>query len=276
MPSSARIFSFKTDSRLRIKKIFGDKQQPLKMAMNMHVALPLYMYPSAGAWQPLYTALDNNPHVTFDIIINPHNGPGGSLPDSDYMANISMINSYNNVNTLGYVHTSYGNRSLFDISSDIDTYESWSTYTNSNISLNGIFIDETPASLDYLSYMTTIHDKVKSTMTTGNLVWTNPGVAVDSAFYNIADMVNAYENTYDHWTTQGGNSSIPKGVRAKSTVMLHSCPSGTDTMTSDVDDLVDSGYYAGLLIVNDQYSSFDAMWPSFTRDIGQSNANMKC
>jgi hypothetical protein len=245
------------------------------MAMNMHVALPLYIYPSANLWQPLYTALDNNPHVTFDIIINPHNGPGGSPPDSDYIANISMLNSYNNVNTLGYVHTSYGDRSLSDISSDIDTYQSWSTYTNANISLNGIFVDETPASLDFLNYMTTIHDKVKSTMTTGNLVWTNPGVPVDSSFYNIADMINAYENTYDHWT-QGGNSSIPQDVRAKSTVMLHSCPSGTDSMTSDVDDLVDAGYHAGLLIVNDQYLSFDSMWPSFTRDVGQSNANTKC
>jgi hypothetical protein len=267
--------SFRSDSRLRFKKIFRDKQKPLEMAMNMHVALPLYTYPSAGAWAPLYNALNNNPQITFDIIINPSNGPGGSLPDSDYISNISLINSYNNVNTLGYVHTSYGNRSLSDISSDIDSYENWSTYTNSNISLNGIFVDETPASLDFLDYMTTIHDKVKSTMTTGNLVWTNPGVPVDSKFYNIADMINAYENTYDNWT-QGGNSSIPQALRAKSTVMLHTCPSGVSSMASDVDDLVDAGYYAGLLIVNDQYSSFDAMWPSFTKDVGQANTGLKC
>jgi len=246
------------------------------MAMNMHVALPLYMYPSAGVWQPLYDALNNNQQVTFNIIVNPHNGPGGSPPDSNYISNISLINSYNNVNTLGYVHTSYGKRSLSDISSDIDTYESWSTYTNSNISLNGIFVDETPASLDFLDYMTSIHDKVKSTMTTGNLVWTNPGVAVDASFYKVADIVNAYENTYDHWMNQGGNSSIPQAMRSKSTVMLHSYPSNTHTMASDVDELVDAGYYGGLLIVNDQYSSFDAMWPTFTKEVGQSNANVKC
>ena len=246
------------------------------MAMNMHVALPLYIYPSAGAWQPLYDALDNNPKVTFDIIVNPHNGPGGSPPDSNYISNISLINSYNNVNTLGYVHTSYGKRSLSDISSDIDTYESWSTYTNSNISLNGIFVDETPASLDFLDYMTSINDKIKSTMTTGNLVWTNPGVAVDASFYKIADMINAYENTYDYWMNQGGNLSIPQAMRSKSTVMVHSYPSNTHTMASDVDELVDAGYYGGLLIVNDQYSSFDAMWPTFTKEVGQSNANVKC
>jgi hypothetical protein len=277
MPLSQKMSSFRSTSSLRFKRIFRDKQKPLKMAMNMHVALPLYMYPSAGVWQPLYDALNNNPQVTFDIIINPHNGPGGSPLDSNYIANISMINSYNNVNTLGYVHTSYGNRSLSDISSDIDTYQNWSTYTNSNISLNGIFVDESPTSLDFLDYMTTIHDKVKSTMTTGNLVWTNPGVPVDSRFYNIADMINAYENTYDHWT-QGGNSSIPQGVRAKSTVMLHSYPSGANSMTSDVDDLVDAGYLGGLLIVNDQYSSFDKMWPTFTSDVEQANgdANVKC
>ncbi|CAD0098709.1 unnamed protein product [Aureobasidium mustum] len=246
------------------------------MAMNMHVALPLYMYPSAGTWQPLYDALNKNPQVTFDVIINPNNGPGGSTPNSDYIANISMINSYNNTNMFGYVHTSYGNRSLTDISSDIDTYQSWSTYTNFNITLGGIFVDESPTSLDYHNYMQTIYSKVKSTMSHGNLVWTNPGVPVDSSFYKIADMINAYENTYDHWMNQGGNSSIPQSVRNQSTVMLHSYPSSTHTMASDVDELVDAGYYAGLLIVNSQYSSFDSMWPTFTSEVGQSNANVKC
>lgn len=246
------------------------------MAMNMHVALPLYMYPSAGTWQPLYDALNKNPQVIFDVIINPNNGPEGSTPNSDYIANISLINSYNNVNMLGYVHTSYGNRSLTDISSDIDTYQSWSTYTNSNITLGGIFVDESPTSLDYYNYMQTIYSKVKSTMSHGNLVWTNPGVPVDSSFYKIADVINAYENTYDHWMNQGGNSSIPQAVRNQSTVMLHSYPSSTHTMASDVDELVDAGYYAGLLIVNSQYSSFDKMWPTFTSEVGQSNANVKC
>lgn len=273
MPLSEKMSPFRSNSRLRLKRFFRDKQKPSRN-MNMHVAIPLYMYPSAGTWQPLYDALNNNPQVTFDIIVNPNNGPGGNPPDSNYISNISLINSYNNVNTLGYVHTSYGNRSLSDISSDIDTYESWSTYTNSNISLNGIFVDETPASLDYLNYMTSIHDKVKSTMTTGNLVWTNPGVAVDSSFYNVADMINAYENTYQQWG-QGGNSSIPQAVRSKSTVLLHSYPADS-TMDSDVDDLVDAGYYAALLIVNDQYSSFDSMWPTFTKEVRQSDGNVKC
>ncbi|KEQ96512.1 hypothetical protein AUEXF2481DRAFT_87898 [Aureobasidium subglaciale EXF-2481] len=246
------------------------------MTLNMHVALPLYMYPSVGTWQPLYDALSNNPQVTFDVIVNPNNGPGGSLPDSNYIANITMINAHPNVNILGYVHTSYGSRDLSDIASDIDTYQSWSTYTNSNISLGGIFVDETPASLDNYDYMANIFDKVKSTMTNGNLVWTNPGVPVDASFYNIADMINAYENSYDHWMNQGGNSSIPAAVRSKSTVLLHSYPSNTDTMASDVDGLVDASYLGALLIVNDQYSSFDSMWPTFTSEVKQSNANMKC
>ncbi|KEQ65809.1 uncharacterized protein M437DRAFT_72668 [Aureobasidium melanogenum CBS 110374] len=245
------------------------------MAMNMHVALPLYMYPSAGTWQPLYDALNKNPQVTFDIIVNPNNGPGGSPPDSNYIANISQLNTYSNANMLGYVHTSYGNRSLSAISSDIDTYQRWSTYTNYNISLGGIFVDESPTTMDHYSYMATIYNKVKRTMKHGNLVWTNPGVPVDSSFYKIADMINAYENTYDSWMN-GGNSSIPQAQRSKSTVMLHSYPSGTHTMASDVDELVDAGYYAGLLIVNDQYSSFDSMWPTFCSEVGQSNADMKC
>ncbi|KAH0279928.1 glycosyltransferase family 4 protein, partial [Aureobasidium melanogenum] len=232
-------------------------------------------HPPPRTWQPLYDALNNNPQVTFDIIVNPNNGPGGSPPDSNYIANISQLNTYSNVNMLGYVHTSYGNRSLSAISSDIDTYQRWSTYTNYNISLGGIFVDESPTTMDHYSYMATIYNKVKRTMKHGNLVWTNPGVPVDSSFYKIADMINAYENTYDAWMN-GGNSSIPQAQRSKSTIMLHSYPSGTHTMASDVDELVDAGYYAGLLIVNDQCSSFDSMWPTFCSEVGQSNADMKC
>ncbi|KAI5206724.1 hypothetical protein E4T39_02395 [Aureobasidium subglaciale] len=230
--------AFRSNSKARVQKILGQSSRPPRMASNMHVALPLYMYSSAGTWQPLYNALSNNPQVTFDVIINPNNGPGGSLPDSNYIPNITMINSYHNVNMLGYIHTSYGSRNLSDIASDIDTYQSWSTYTNSNISLGG--------------------------------------VPVDASFYNIADMINAYENSYDHWMNQGGNSSIPAAVRSKSTVLLHSYPSNTHTMASDVDKLVKASYLGALLIVDDQYSSFDSMWPMFTSEVGQSNAKMKC
>ncbi|KAG2164743.1 hypothetical protein VTO58DRAFT_103262 [Aureobasidium pullulans] len=247
------------------------------MAMNMHVALPLYIYPSSGAWQSLYDAVTNNPNVTFDVIINPNSGPGGSPPDSNYIAGVSKMNSYSNVNMVGYVHTSYGDRALSDIEADIDTYQSWSTYSNANIALKGIFVDETPASYNDYDYMNTIYNKVKNTMTHGNLVWTNPGVPVDSSFYNIADMINAYENTYDDWINNGGNTSIPVPLRSQSTVLIHSYPDNTNTLMSDVDGLVDAPYYGALVIVNDQYSSFDDLWSTYTSEVGQSNADMvKC
>lgn len=246
------------------------------MAYNMHVALPLYMYPFPGIWQPLYDALSNNPAVTFDVIINPNNGPGGSIPDSNYISNVSRLNMYDNVNMLGYVHTTYGSRALSDIEADIDTWNSWSQYAPSNIQIGGIFVDETPSGIDYYRYMRAIYYKVKNTLTNGNLVWTNPGVAVDAQFYNIADMINAYENSYDAWANQGGNNSIPAAVRNKSTVMLHSYPAGTHTMASDVDNLVDGSYHGALLIANNQYSSFDPIWPIFCSEVGQSNFDMKC
>jgi hypothetical protein len=282
MPLSGKMATFKSDTKARLQQILGGQKTPRpepehpKMAMNMHVALPLYIYPSTGAWQPLFDALRDNSGVTFDVIVNPNNGPGGSVPDSNYISGISTINTYSNARVLGYVHTSYGKRALPNISSDIDDYQSWSEYKDSNITISGIFVDETPTSLDHLNYMTLIQKKVKSTLTHGNLVWTNPGVPVDSSFYGIADMINAYENTYDNWAQNGGNASIPIAVRNRSTVMLHSYPSCANTMASDVDALVEGGYAGALLIVDDQYSSFDSMWPTFSAEVSSSNANVIC
>ena len=137
-------------------------------------------------------------------------------------------------------------------------------------------MDESPTSVDYYGYMHTIYNKVKTTMTNGNLVWTNPGVPVDMSFYMIADMINAYENTYHAWAHEGGNSTIPLAVRNRSTVMLHSYPSNTNTMASDVDNMVDGPYYGGLIIINSNYNKFDKLWPTFCSEVAQSNSNLKC
>ena len=57
------------------------------------VAIPLYIYPSPQAWEPLHNAIVDNPSVTFQIIINPNNGPGSAAPDANYIAEVARLNS---------------------------------------------------------------------------------------------------------------------------------------------------------------------------------------
>lgn len=111
------------------------------------VLLPLYVYPSwQGWWNNIYTTVAANPNITFQIILNPSNGPGGDTPgyNSDWVTGVSKLNSYYNVHTLGYVHTSYNQRTLADVKTDVAAWAGWNTYKAQNISVNGVFFDETP------------------------------------------------------------------------------------------------------------------------------------
>lgn len=111
------------------------------------VLLPLYIYPSwQGWWNNVFAAVGANPNVTFQIILNPLNGPGGTTPgyNSDWVAGVSRLNSYRNVHTLGYVHTSYNARDRADVEADVAAWAGWNAYVARNISVNGIFFDEVP------------------------------------------------------------------------------------------------------------------------------------
>lgn len=109
------------------------------------ILLPLYVYPGTNAaiWAPLKTAITAYPSVQWQIIINPNNGPGtkpsSPYPDTNYIAGIKALKKYSNVKTLGYVHTSYGRRPVNDIRADINNYTNWSSYTNGDISMDGMF-----------------------------------------------------------------------------------------------------------------------------------------
>src|ERR1700730_633611 len=80
---------------------------------SLFVLLPLYVYPgsSASAWSAVTAAVAAYPSVKWQIIINPDSGPGSTqYPDSNYIAGISELNGYDNVQTLGYVYTDYTSR----------------------------------------------------------------------------------------------------------------------------------------------------------------------
>src|SRR2546423_12806063 len=93
-------------------------------ASSLFILLPLYVYPGsdASAWSAVTAAVAAYPSVQWQIVINPDSGPGSTqYPDSNYIAGISELNSYDNVQTLGYVDTSYTNRAYADVQSDINT-----------------------------------------------------------------------------------------------------------------------------------------------------------
>ena len=221
------------------------------------VALPLYIYPASGAWDLVFEAIVANPSVHFDVIVNPHNGPGGPVPDVNYITNISKLNSYSNVTSFGYVHTSWGGRSVEHITVDIDTYESWSAYKDADIHVGGIFFDEAPTTLSCLTYMREIYQHTKSTLTRGDTVWTNPGTVVDDRFFAVADLINTFEDSHENWQTM---AHIPQQYRAKSTVMIHSYQGLPATLKEDTTAAAAAGYHSALFTTRPGYETLSSMW----------------
>ncbi|EPS36433.1 hypothetical protein H072_10024 [Dactylellina haptotyla CBS 200.50] len=179
--------------------------------------------------------LDNHSYsgIHWTIIINPSDGPGDKL-NSDYNGNLRRLSAAPNVDTVGYVFTDYGRRSIADVEADVAKYAGWGL-------LNGIFFDETPQGHnqtinDPVAYLTTITNKVRSTNAfrgPESLVIHNPGtpslnpevLGLGQNFtIIIEDTLSAYETSVD----QQGISTISTNTsRTELGCLIHSVPEDT-------------------------------------------------
>lgn len=235
----------------------------------MHVALPLYLWPSAGAWSPFYNVISSNPNTTFDVIVNPNSGPGSYPPDPAYVTAVAKLNSYKNVNVYGYIPTSYAGRELSAIKSDVQTYAKWNTYSGANLTLYGIFFDEATSDTAELSYMASVQSLVHSNMANkSNSVWTNPGWAVDAKFYQYADIVTAFESTWQEWITVGKFTSfLPASLRSKSSIMINDYKGGNPFIPQQATNMRNFGYHSALLSTwssTNGYQCWDKTWGSWS------------
>lgn len=218
------------------------------------IAIPLYVYPSPSAWSPIFAFLENNPNVRLHLIVNPANGPGGSIPDEQYVANVARLNTYRNATLYGYVHVSWAKRQIEDVCADVTAWANWTACSQADIHVDGIFVDEAPSKLDKLPYMSNIWRHARAAFKSKVVVWTNPGVAIDAAFYGYADLINAFENTSDHWFSQQDEGGVPAHLRAKSSIMLHSSRDSGENLEVALGRLAKAKYHTALLTASTTYT----------------------
>jgi len=108
--------------------------------------------------------IEAHPSVEFIIVINPASGPGSSpLPDANFTREISRLNEFSNVRTIGYVAVDYGRKPLETAFQEIAQYGTW-TSQNQKLSMQGIFLDESPQLAD--PHNTTFLQKVRQNVKT--------------------------------------------------------------------------------------------------------------
>lgn len=163
-------------------------------ALSTNVLLPLYVYPSPGAWETVFTAIKNNPSLTFQVVINPNSGPGSLTPgyDNNWISAVSTLNSYRNAQVLGYVHTSWGDESAQAVYNNISIWQTWNAFSTSNIAVDGIFFDEV---LDgQAAYLTTLTNYARAKLGKSIKVVFNAGQKIsDTTYFALADQVVVFE-----------------------------------------------------------------------------------
>ncbi|KAI4658492.1 uncharacterized protein J4E92_006539 [Alternaria infectoria] len=256
----------------------------------MSILLPLYVYPSAGAWDPLYAAAKAHRNVDFNVIINPCSGPCmGSLPDQVYLDEVPKLRAYPNIRTLGYVATDYADKPIESLLAEIDTYARWPKVTNiTKMRVDGIFLDETPSTYDEdaYAYLKTANQAIKNnTAFSDRFVAHNPGLiptsiltsptVLQESYLNLTDLTVVFEETFDKWLDR--DVMVPlqahKIRRSKLAVILHSLPNLTgevlEFMVQQVENTADWIFLTDS--ADDYYHTFSAMFGELVKAVDGSS-----
>ena len=217
---------------------------------SLFILLPLYIYPgtSASAWNSVFNAITKYSNVHWQVVVNPDSGPGAltsaGYPSADYISGIAKLNTFANVQTLGYVHTSYAAESYSTLTHNISVYANWASDTQSNITIDGIFFDEVSNSnaSDVLTYMDNASAYAYATVPTDiTPVVFNVGVRAPWQFFDWADTIIQVENAYSTYQNYTTISSFSPSNRTQTAIVLHNTPS-----KAPVQSLVHTMIYYGI------------------------------
>lgn len=259
-------------SACAISAIAAPIQKRIDPNPNLAVDLPLYSWPTDGAWDGVYSTLSSFPNTQFNIIVNPDSGPGTYPPNSDYIIGVAKLNSYSNAHIYGYVRTGFTDRPVSDVQADVETYKQWNSHQGADIHLDGIFVDEAPDNLQHLEYMQNVHAAITNALPASAKIWTNPGCIVDASFYDYADRITAFESDFDAWMNPD-RETIPWDLHSKTSVMIIDYSGQADGPAAQAQILVERGFQSGFLYGTEGYQDFSSTWQQFAQALGGDEKN---
>ncbi|KAF2181582.1 hypothetical protein K469DRAFT_692042 [Zopfia rhizophila CBS 207.26] len=252
----------------------------------MSILLPLYVYPWAGVWDPLYKVATSHPTLNFTVIVNPCSGPCvRRLPEQPYLDEIPKLKNYPNIRTLGYVATNYTNKGIDSVLEEIATYANWTALTGvKGMDVQGIFFDETPGTYDWekYAYLKKATDKVKGEK--GKGLVHNPGTIPGtlSNYLDLADITVIFEETFMNWLNKFNfdalksfSSLIAQVSNPKSRlgIILHSTPTLADSamqwVVQEMKGMVGWMFLTSVGIKSEYFHSFSAIFEGFIDAVGR-------
>ena len=201
---------------------------------SLFIILPLYLYPgdNGAAWSDVFNTIEAYPAAQWQVVVNPNSGPGttGYPTDSNFISGIAKLNSYSNVNTVGYVATTYGKKDISAVNAETDVYASWAGYSAANIAIGGIYFDEVSSeeTSSIYSYYQTVAGHVRSSFKSSAHVVFNPGYRTAAQLFSYADTIVEFEDSLANYEGKGIIDQIPAQFRAQSALQVYSTPEGTD------------------------------------------------
>ena len=185
--------------------------------------VPAYFYPVAGGdWDRMATAAKSVP-VT--AILNPDSGPGKTA-DPVYAAAVNKLRGSGG-RIVGYVHTSYGKRSLTAAEAEARTYKSF-------YHVDGIFVDEMATDSAHVSYYHSLYAFIKK-LNSGFEVIGNPGTDTKETYLTApaADVLVDFEDN-QNGLAGGSPSSWVRNHASSHFGNIVGEAAGIKTMTADL------------------------------------------
>lgn len=204
-------------------------RQQVQAGQPLKIMIPLYSYPTwynaeNYLWPQIAAASSQVPIVA---VINPNNGPGGGPPNRDYARGINDLRQ-GNVTILGYVATTYGDRPLAEVKTEIDLYDR-------HYNIDGIFLDEAASSADKLDYYQEIYRYIKAKQNL-NMVVLNQGTQTDEGYLNrpAGDISIIFENYSTAWPEYESRPYMNNYPGDRFSCLIHTVPD-TATMKGHID-----------------------------------------
>ncbi|KAK6358610.1 hypothetical protein TWF730_007935 [Orbilia blumenaviensis] len=255
------------------------------------ILFPLYIYPDPGCWDRVLTAVSRHPAQHFTFVINPNSGPGPEkFPDAEYTDAIAKLNVYKNVTLIGYVHTTYGTRDLTQVITEVERYAAWATYSEVDIHVDGIFVDEAPGDLGegkiHLGYLKTLQAHTKRAFQEAGLqgyLVMNPGKIVPKVFYDYADSIVSYEASFktmifpDTLFTSTDKQMSPGTEADRQAVLIHSFD-GSRRKQGELAQMLTKKRIGEVYVTTcdpskgeGDYSRYSEYWEEFVAEIERTN-----